>query len=88
MTVRQILSLFFKAHEYLTLPVQITIELDDAQNLIGKDMINFDFYWCSLSRIYQRKNDGWKIFVGRTKTLRPIHYFDKNKELILIYKTK
>jgi hypothetical protein len=32
--------------------------------------------------------EGWQVVVGRDRYIKPIHYYDKNLELILVSKPK
>ena len=59
-----------------------TAEEQVTDNLIGQ---GYRFYMCYVHDVESMKKEGWKVAVGRDEFMRPINYFDKRDELILMY---
>ena len=93
MLSESILSLIPKFFGYIfhkfTTPLDFTYYLEkSSQEQLTDNLLKEgrQFHLFYIKDLRKREKEGWKRAIGRDEFMRPIHYYDKNKELTLMYK--
>lgn len=76
---------------HFTIPDKQPIDIGDIHNYISnrkypKEL--YEFAFTNLFKLPLLKKDGWSPVIGRSGLFKPIHYYDRKFELILICKKK
>lgn len=83
--------IFKSIFNHLLIPKKVPIDIGDIHSFIDNEKYPEELFEFGLPRIYRlpiAQKEGWEIVVGRDKYKKPIHYYDKNYELILVCRRK
>jgi hypothetical protein len=86
-TLSWLVKYFPKIFTYYVEANKVVIDTNNALKYIDKkySSVNVRLYFCRTHRLEELKLEGWSLVVGRGRFYKPINYYDKNYELVLIY---
>jgi len=76
---------------HFTTPNKVAIDIGDIHSYIDNEKYPkelYDFAFPYAYKLPTLEKEGWQVVVGRDSYKKPINYYDKNFELILICKLK
>ena len=77
--------------KHFTTPNKLAIDIGDIHSYIDNEKYPNELYEFRFSYTYKLsalEKEGWMVVVGRDSYKKPIHYYDKNFELLLVCRLK
>ena len=85
------LPLITSLFKHFTTPNKVVIDIGDIHSYIDNEKYPNELYEFRFPYAYKLpvlEKEGWMVVVGRDRYKKPIHYYDKNFELLLVCRLK